>query len=92
MAKRTCALFAVAGLATLSLVGGCAFREAVCGSDHYPVKAVNSTGSTCVKKGEQPPQGYVRYPDGKVPKYVDDEWDRYWREHRLDENGNESTP
>jgi hypothetical protein len=24
-----------------------------------------------------------------VPERVDDEWDRYWNEHMLDENGRE---
>jgi hypothetical protein len=32
----------------------------------------------------------VKYPEGKVPEYVDDEWDLYWNEHKLDENGRES--
>ncbi|MEE3917711.1 hypothetical protein V2I01_00130 [Micromonospora sp. BRA006-A] len=36
--------------------------------------------------GEEPSPPYVRYPEGKVPKYVDDEWDVYWRTHGIDEN------
>ena len=69
-------------------VGGCSLREAICSSGEYPVQAVGSTsGRACVADGEQPPAGYVRYPEGKVPQHVDDECDRYWQEHRLDERG-----
>ena len=76
----------------LSLLGGCSFREAICSGGEYPVQAVNSTsGRACVADGEQPPAGYVRYPEGKVPQHVDDEWDRYWQEHKLDERGAEIT-
>jgi hypothetical protein len=64
-------------------------RERICRSGEYPVKAVgNKTGRTCVPDGERPPPGYVRYPAGKVPKHVDDRWDRYWRTVVVDENGN----
>jgi hypothetical protein len=74
----------------LLLLGGCTFREAICSSGEYPVQAVNSlTGRACVADEEQPPAGYVRYPEGKVPQHVDDEWDLYWQEHKLDERGNE---
>ena len=77
-------------LAAGVLVGGCSFRERICESGHYPVKAVGSTtGRTCVPDGDRPPAGYVKYPEGKVPKYVDDEWDRYWSEHMLDADGRE---
>jgi hypothetical protein len=74
--------------ATVAL-GGCPVREHICSGGDYPVKAVgNKTGRTCVPEGQDPPAGYVRYPAGKVPKYVDDEWDRYWRTVVVDENGN----
>ncbi len=74
----------------LSLLGGCSFREAICSGGEYPVQAVNSTsGRACVADGAEPPAGYVRYPEGKVPKHVDDEWDLYWQEHKLDEQGRE---
>jgi hypothetical protein len=75
----------IAGLTT-----GCSIREAICSSGEYPVAAVNSTsGRACVPDGEQPPAGYVRFPQGKVPQHVDDEWDIYWDEHKLDEHGSE---
>ena len=77
-------LFAV--LATA--VTGCSIRERICASGQYPVKAVgNTTGRTCVPDGAEPPEGYVRYPAGQVPRYVDDEWDRYWRTRIVDRNG-----
>ena len=74
--------------AVLLTGGGCSFKERVCGSGEHPVKAVgNTTGRTCVRDGTDPPAGYVRYPEGKVPRYVDDEWDRYWRDKIVDEHG-----
>lgn len=88
--RMTTAILTTTALATLLLAGGCGFHDAMCSSGEYPVKAVRSTtGGDCVKDGEEPPAGYVRYPQGKVPKYVDDEWDRYWSEHMLDADGNE---
>ncbi|WP_436846277.1 SCO0607 family lipoprotein [Streptomyces shenzhenensis] len=55
--------------------------------DRHAVQAVGSTGRACAPKGEDPPKGYVRYPEGKVPKTVDDTWERYWNTHVIDENG-----
>ncbi|MGK5682191.1 SCO0607 family lipoprotein [Actinoplanes sp. URMC 104] len=73
------------------LAGGCSLREAICGSGEYPVAAVDSlTGRACVPEGEEPPVGYVRFPAGKEPRHVDDEWDKYWSKHKLDEHGNET--
>lgn len=70
-------------------VAGCSFRERICSSGEHPVKAVgNATGRTCARDGTDPPTGYVRYPSGKEPKYVDDDWDRYWSDKVLDERGN----
>jgi hypothetical protein len=81
-------ILVVAGVSTVFLVGGCA-ADAICSSGEYPVKQVNSvTGSTCVPDDEEPPAGYVRYPAGKVPKHVDDEWDKYWSTRAIDVNGN----
>ncbi|CAM5440748.1 Lipoprotein OS=Streptomyces tendae OX=1932 GN=GUR47_05425 PE=4 SV=1 [Streptomyces tendae] len=37
--------------------------------------------------GEEPPQGYTRYPEGKVPEHVGDKWDTYWQTHTVDEHG-----
>ena len=73
------------------LLGGCA-PEAICSDGEYPVAAVRSTtGRACVADDEQPPAGYVRFPDGKVPQHVDDEWDLYWQSHMLDATGRELT-
>jgi hypothetical protein len=55
----------------------------------YPVKAVsNTTGSTCVLDGKEPPRGCVRYPDGKIPEHVGDKWDTYWADIVVDDKGN----
>ncbi|WP_405658762.1 SCO0607 family lipoprotein [Streptomyces sp. RK9] len=81
---------ALAGGAALMALTGCSaldFKEDVCMGDEYPVMTVNGTGSACVSNDDKPPSGYVRYPEGKVPKHVDDKWDVYWRTHTLDENG-----
>jgi hypothetical protein len=67
---------ALAGV-TAALLVGCSAEDATCGGDEYPVLAVGSTGSTCVPEGEEPPKGYVRYPEGKVPEHVGDKWDTY---------------
>ncbi|MFD9392188.1 SCO0607 family lipoprotein [Streptomyces sp. NPDC060000] len=68
---------------------GCSLRieEASCGGGQYPVLAVNSAGSDCVPDGEEPADGWARYPEGKVPEKVGDRWDTYWSTHTLDENG-----
>ncbi|GKQ35312.1 SCO0607 family lipoprotein [Streptomyces sp. A012304] len=78
---------ALAGAAAV-LLSGCSLKEASCGGGEYPVLAVGSTGSACVPNGEEPPEGYARYPEGKVPEYVGDKWDTYWSTHTLDEKGN----
>ena len=69
-------------LLSVTLTAACDLREKICGGGEYPARAVgNQTGRTCVKTGQEPPEGYTRYPDGKVPVHVDDEWDVYWRTH-----------
>jgi hypothetical protein len=89
MRERVTGLAAAAGLSAALLAGGCSIQDAVCRSGEYPVKQVGSTtGAACVPDDEEPPAGYVRYPAGKVPKHVDDEWDKYWRGKALDANGN----
>ncbi len=83
-------LTVVTGMLGMLLLGGCSMQDAMCGSGEYPVKVVNSTsGGACVKNGEEPPSEYVRYPEGKVPQRVGDEWDTYWDTHMLDESGKE---
>lgn len=90
MGKRTTGLLTVAAMAAALLAGGCTFQDAICGGDEYPVKLIGSTtGSDCVPEGEEPPAGYVRYPAGKVPQHVDDEWDKYWSDRAIDAQGNE---
>jgi len=85
MATKPLALIVITGAL---LAGGCSFQDRICRSGEYPVKAVgNTTGRTCVKDGDNPPAGYVRYPDGQVPQHVDDKWDKYWRTVIVDENG-----
>lgn len=86
--RRRVTMFAIAGLLAAPLVGGCTFRDAICGSDDYPVLQVDGTGRQCVPKGDEPPAGFTRFPAGKEPKHVDDEWDVYWRTHKLDQSGN----
>jgi hypothetical protein len=78
-----------AGAALLALTGcaGFEYREAVCWGGEYPVLSVGGTGSACVPDAEQPPSGFARYPEGKVPEQVDDKWDVYWDTHTLDANG-----
>ncbi|MFI6584488.1 SCO0607 family lipoprotein [Embleya sp. NPDC050493] len=71
------------------LTAGCSTRERVCGSGEYPVKAVgSSTGRACVPDGRPPDPGWVRYPEGKVPRYLDDKWDRHWSTVVFDADGN----
>lgn len=80
------ALFTAAVLG--AAVAGCSMEDAICRGGEYPVMTVGDTGSACVQNGKQPPEGYTAYPDGKVPKHVDDTWDVYWRTHTLDDKGN----
>lgn len=88
--RRRISLLLVAAVAVGGLAAACSWRESICRSGEYPVAAVDSTtGRACVADGEEPPAGYVRFPSGKEPKHVDDEWDLYWRSHKLDERGNE---
>ncbi|WP_250033898.1 SCO0607 family lipoprotein [Paractinoplanes maris] len=91
MTKRpTMPFLLVTAVLAAGLTAGCSFREAICSSGEYPVAAVESTtGRACVPDGEDPPAGYVRFPEGKVPEHVDDEWDKYWNDHMLDDRGNE---
>ncbi|MFF4185062.1 SCO0607 family lipoprotein [Streptomyces sp. NPDC001691] len=73
--------------AALFAVAGCSTHDAVCGGGECPVLTVGATGRACVDNGQQPPKGYSRFPEGKVPQHVDDQWDRYWRSHTLDKHG-----
>ncbi|CCK28281.1 putative secreted protein [Streptomyces davaonensis JCM 4913] len=81
------ALVLAAAAAVLTGCSGLDFRESICRDGEYPVLQVNSTGSGCMPDDEEPMDGYVRYPEGKVPEHVDDKWDVYWRTHTLDEKG-----
>lgn|SRR5690349_6019257 len=89
MRKSLTGMMLAAALAATLLSAGCTFEDAICAGDDYPVKAVGgTTGQDCVPKGQEPPAGYVRYPEGKVPKHVGDKWDEYWSERVVDEQGN----
>ncbi|WP_031091237.1 SCO0607 family lipoprotein [Streptomyces sp. NRRL WC-3549] len=85
--SRTTAGLAAAVTALALFTGACSLDEAVCGGGEYPVLTVGGGGGACVPDDEEPPKGWARYPEGKVPKHVGDEWDVYWETHALDENG-----
>lgn len=81
---------ATATALTALLTAGCSLQDSICGGTEYAVKPVGSAqGGSCVAEGKEPPAGYVRYPEGKVPKHVDDEWDVYWADRILDSEGKE---
>ncbi|MFD9971181.1 SCO0607 family lipoprotein [Streptomyces sp. NPDC059017] len=86
---RPCGVAAAALAAEVAAAAltGCSFRDDIRSEGEYPVIAVGNTGSACVPEEERPPKGYTRYPEGKVPQKVDDEWDVYWRTHTVDEEG-----
>ncbi|MET8154412.1 SCO0607 family lipoprotein [Actinoplanes sp. NPDC049668] len=83
----TMTLLGAAALAAALAAAGCSFNEAICRGGEYPVTAVGTTGRDCVAEDREPPAGYVRFPEGKVPEHVGDEWDEYWKTHMIDETG-----
>lgn len=85
--SRTTLGLALAGVTVALLTTACSMQDAVCGGGEYPVLAVGSAGSACAPAGEEPPKGYARYPEGKVPERVDDKWYTYWNTRTLDESG-----
>jgi hypothetical protein len=86
--RRHAVALALAAVFGVLAAGGCSLQDAICRRGEYPVKAVgNATGRACVADNEDPPEGYVRYPAGKVPKHVDDKWDKYWSDKIVDKNG-----
>ncbi|MGW0955580.1 SCO0607 family lipoprotein [Streptomyces sp. NPDC001212] len=80
-----------AAAAILALAGcsgaGLSLEDSICGGGEYPVMTVGGTGSDCVPNGDKTPDGYTRYPEGKVPQKVDDKWDVYWRTHTVNDKG-----
>ncbi|MBO3752008.1 hypothetical protein J5X84_38575 [Streptosporangiaceae bacterium NEAU-GS5] len=81
-------IFGAVGETAFFLFNRFVWREKVCMADEYPVKLIgSSTGSRCVPNGQEPPEGFVRYPAGKVPMYLGDKWDRRWKDAVFDENG-----
>jgi hypothetical protein len=89
MRKTLTTMTLAAALTGALLTSGCSFQDAICASGDYPVKAVGSTdGADCVPEGQEPPAGYVRYPEGKVPEHVGDKWDEYWSTVVVDAKGN----
>ncbi|MFD4035136.1 SCO0607 family lipoprotein [Streptomyces sp. NPDC058637] len=85
--SRTTLGLALATATLALLTGACSMQEAMCGGGEYPVLFVGSGGRACVPDGEEPPKGYARYPEGKVPEHVGDKWDTYWMTRTLDANG-----
>ncbi|MER6045157.1 hypothetical protein ABT136_31165 [Streptomyces sp. NPDC001856] len=88
MRLAAAAFASVAAVVALTGCSGWEYREDVCASGEYPVLSVGGTGGACVSDGKEPPAGYARYPQGKVPQEVGDKWDTYWDTHTLDEDGN----
>ncbi|MFG3350241.1 SCO0607 family lipoprotein [Streptomyces sp. NPDC048018] len=89
-AKHRLVAAVLASAAAVMALTGCAgfeYREDICSSGEYPVLSVGGTGSACVPDGQEPPVGFVRYPQGKVPQQVGDTWDVYWDTHTLDKDG-----
>ncbi|MEV7289305.1 hypothetical protein AB0O01_32955 [Streptomyces sp. NPDC093252] len=68
---------------------GCSLRiqEDICRGGEYPALSIGGGGSYCERDGDEPDAGFTRYPEGKVPQQVDDEWDVYWRTHTVDKDG-----
>ncbi|MFF8095139.1 SCO0607 family lipoprotein [Streptomyces sp. NPDC016675] len=86
-ATRSVRRLVLAGAAVAAVLTGCSTQDAVCGGGEYPVMTTGGTGRTCVPDGEEPPEGYTRFPEGKVPEHVGDEWDTYWQTHTVDRDG-----
>ncbi|MEU5415630.1 SCO0607 family lipoprotein [Streptomyces clavifer] len=84
---RTTIGLALAAATVALLTGACSTQQATCGGDEYPVLSVGAPGNACVSHDEEPPKGYARYPEGKVPQHEDDTWSTYWSTRTLDENG-----
>ncbi|SFE20312.1 hypothetical protein SAMN05216251_10279 [Actinacidiphila alni] len=91
-ARPTLLALTLAGAALVGLTSACSFQDAQCSDGEYPAASVgSSSGGACFSDDEEPSKGFVRYPKGKVPKHVDDKWDKYWQKHTLDANGNETS-
>lgn len=63
-----------AGLLVAGLVSGCStfeIHEEICSEGEQPVWAFSSRiGSQCVRDGKVPPPGFVRFPRGRVPVWI----------------------
>lgn len=68
-------LFVLAGVSVL-LVAGCGYREKICRDGEYPAFSLEfpESGRICVRQGEAPPAGYAKYPAGKVPYWLDEDY------------------
>jgi hypothetical protein len=78
-AHRTGGMLLVAALLT-PLMSGCDLlgQEGQCSAGEFPVYATsNPNGGDCVKNGHKIPPGFAAYPEGRVPKYVGDKYDRW---------------
>ncbi|MEU2231689.1 SCO0607 family lipoprotein [Streptomyces vietnamensis] len=83
----TAALAGSAAVVTLTGCAGIEYQEGICNSGGHPAMPVGGTGSACVSDGQEPPAGFVRYPEGKVPQQVGDKWDVHRDTHADDKDG-----
>ncbi len=76
---------AMAAALLVTTLSSCSWDEHVCSDGEYPVKSANGgMGGACVKDGEEPPEQYERYPEGKVPRVLGDKWDVYWDQKQIE--------
>lgn len=85
--RRPVTVLVLAAVSMAFALTGCSMEDAICGGGEYPILNVGSTGSACAPNGHEPPKGYTRYPEGKVPEHVGDTWDTYWQSHTVDKGG-----
>lgn len=66
----------LAALLATGLLSGCLAGERMCSSDEYPVYSVEfpESGRACVSDDAEPPAGYARYPEGRVPEYASEDY------------------
>jgi hypothetical protein len=65
----------VGAVVAATLFAGCGYRERICSKGEYPAVARdNTTGRVCVVNGEQPPKRCKKYPRGKTPTFLDEDY------------------
>ncbi|MFJ3902374.1 SCO0607 family lipoprotein [Streptomyces sp. NPDC090025] len=85
--RRPLAAALVGVTAALSLTACVGYEENICSRGEYPAMAIGDSGSYCEKDGKEPDPGFTRYPEGKVPQHVGDQWDEYWTTRTVDKDG-----